>query len=136
MRLEVTTPLACLVETDDVRSLRAEDATGAFGILSGHEDFLTALAVSVVTWRNGRGAEHHLAVRGGLLTVKDGERVAIAAPEAVLGDDLHQLETEVLTQYRRQAAEERAAKADARRLYLATLRRIVRLIRPDLLHEQ
>ena len=52
MRLTVTTPLAIVVEADDVAHLRAEDETGAFGILPGHADFLTALAVSVVTWRD------------------------------------------------------------------------------------
>ena len=46
MKLSVATPLALVVEADDVRHLRAEDDTGAFGILPGHADFLTALAVS------------------------------------------------------------------------------------------
>jgi F-type H+-transporting ATPase subunit epsilon len=55
VRLTVTTPLAIIVEAGDVAHLRAEDETGAFGILSGHADFLTALAVSVVSWRDGRG---------------------------------------------------------------------------------
>ena len=36
--------------------LRAEDDTGAFGILPGHADFLTVLAVSVVTWRDDAAA--------------------------------------------------------------------------------
>ena len=44
MRLTVTTPLAIVAEADDVAHLRAEDDTGAFGILPGHADFLTALA--------------------------------------------------------------------------------------------
>ena len=69
MNLTVTTPLAIVAEADDVAHLRAEDETGAFGILSGHADFLTALAVSVVTWRDRRGTEHHVAVRGGMLEV-------------------------------------------------------------------
>ena len=47
----------------------------AFGILPGHADFLTALSISVVTWRDQAGAEHHLAVRGGMLEVRGGERV-------------------------------------------------------------
>ena len=50
MRLTITTPLAIVVEADDVAHLRAEDETGAFGILPGHADFLTALAVSVASW--------------------------------------------------------------------------------------
>ena len=56
MRLTIATPLAILLETGDVVHLRAEDETGSFGILAGHADFLTALSVSVVTWRGQRGA--------------------------------------------------------------------------------
>ena len=131
MKLTVTTPLAIVVETDDVAYLRAEDETGAFGILDYHADFLTALSVSVASWRDRGGGEHHIAVRGGMLEVRGGATIAIATPEAVLGDDLHRLETEVLARFRRALAEERAARVDAQRLYLAAIRQIYRLIRPE-----
>ena len=80
VRLTVATPLAIVVEADDVAHLRAEDETGAFGILAGHADFLTALAVSVLSWRDDRGAEYHIAVRGGMLEVRDGRTIAVATP--------------------------------------------------------
>jgi F-type H+-transporting ATPase subunit epsilon len=131
VNLTVTTPLAIIVEADDVAHLRAEDETGAFGILSGHADFLTALAVSVVSWRDRRGTEHHVAVRGGMLEVRGGQTIAIATPEAVCGDDLHLLESEVLARFRRQLEEEQAARVDAQRLYLAAIRQICRLLRPS-----
>ncbi len=92
MKLTVATPLALVVEADDVRHLRAEDETGAFGILPGHADFLTALAVSVASWRDAAGAEHHVALRGGMLAVRGGDTIAIASPEAVAGDDLRRLQ--------------------------------------------
>ena len=131
MRLVVTTPLAIVVEADDVAHLRAEDITGAFGILPGHADFLTALTVSVATWRDMAGGEHHLALRGGMLEVRGGAVIAIAAPEAVAGDDLRQLETEVLAGFRRRLADEQAARTDAQRLYLAAIRQIYRFLRGD-----
>lgn len=131
MKLVVTTPLAIVVETAGVAHLRAEDDTGAFGILPGHADFLTALAVSVASWRDAAGAEHHVAVRGGMLEVRGGERIAIASPEAVAGDDLRRLETEVLARFRRRLAEEQAARADAQRLYLAAIRQIARFLRAE-----
>lgn len=131
MNLTVTTPLAIVAEADDVGHLRAEDETGAFGILSGHADFLTALAVSVVSWRDRRGTEHHVAVRGGMLEVRGGQTIAIATPEAVCDDDLDQLESEVLVRFRRQLEEEQAARIDAQRLYLAAIRQICRLLRPS-----
>lgn len=130
MRLTVTTPLAIAVDTDDVTHLRAEDASGAFGILTGHADFLTAIAVSVVSWRNGQGEEHHVAVHGGMLEVRGGGTIAIATREAVAGDDLRRLESEVLVRFRRQLAEEQAARKDAQRLYLAAIRQICHFLRP------
>lgn len=131
MRLVVTTPLAIVAEADHVAHLRAEDETGAFGILPGHADFLTALSVSVLSWRDERGTEHHAAVRGGMLEVRDGNAIAVATPEAVPGDDLHRLETEVLSAFRRGLEEEQAARADAQRLYLAAIRQISRFLRSE-----
>jgi F-type H+-transporting ATPase subunit epsilon len=130
MRLTVTTPLTIVVEAEDVTHLRAEDETGAFGVLPGHADFLTALAVSVVSWRNGAGAEHHLAVHGGMLEVRGGNSIAVATREAVPGDDLHQLEADVLVRFRRQLVEEQTARKDAQRLYLAAIRQICHFLRP------
>jgi F-type H+-transporting ATPase subunit epsilon len=131
VKLTVATPLAVVVEADNVAHLRAEDETGAFGILQGHAEFLTALAISVASWRDDRGAEHHIAVRGGMLEVRSGETITIATPEAVTGDDLHQLEAEVLGGFRRRFAEEQAARTDAQRLYLAAIRQIVRFLRAE-----
>lgn len=131
MKLTVSTPLSIVVDADDVAHLRAEDATGAFGILPGHAGFLTALAVSVVTWRDHRGAEHHVAVREGVLRVHGGNAITVTTHEAVAGDDLGQLESEVLARFRRNLADEQAARVDAQRLYLAAMRRILRYIRPD-----
>jgi len=52
MRLSITTPLSKVIEAEGITYLRAEDETGAFGILPGHADFLTTLTVSVVTEKN------------------------------------------------------------------------------------
>jgi len=128
MKLTVTTPLAIVASAADVAHLRAEDETGAFGILSGHADFLTALSVSVVSWRDHDGAEHHLAVRGGTLEVVDGDTITIATREAVADDDLGRLQREVLARMRRRLEEEQTARIDAQRLYLAAIRQICRFL--------
>ena len=57
MRFTVTTPTAVVEDVDDIRHIRAEDESGAFGILPGHADFVTVLPVSVVMWRAGDGRE-------------------------------------------------------------------------------
>jgi len=127
----VATPLAIVLEADGVVHVRAEDATGAFGILAGHADFVTVLATSVVSWRDQRGIDHHIAVRGGVLKVQQGRTVAIDTREAVLGDDLQQLESDVLVVFKRRVSEEQVARADERRLYLAAVGQIIRYLRPD-----
>jgi F-type H+-transporting ATPase subunit epsilon len=131
MRLSITTPLAVIFDTEGVTHLRAEDETGAFGILQGHADFLTVLAVSVMSWRDAEGEEHHVAVNGGMLEVGNGNRITVATPEAIPGDDLDRLETEVLAAFRRKLDEERVARTDAERLYLAAIRQICRYLRPE-----
>jgi F-type H+-transporting ATPase subunit epsilon len=131
LRLTVTTTLATIAEACDVVHLRAEDETGAFGILPGHADFVTALTVSVATWRDAKGAEHHAAVRGGMLQVEGGQAITIATREAITSDDLHRLETEVIAAFHRKNEEERAASTDAHRLYLAAIRQICRFLKSE-----
>lgn len=131
MNLTIATPLELVVDGADVSHLRAEDETGAFGLLPGHADFLTELAISVVTWRDETGAEHHVAVRGGMLSVRDGAMIKIATREAVPGDDLEHLETEVLDRFRRHISEEKSARTDAHRLYLAAIQQIVTALHPN-----
>ena len=128
MKLLVTTPIAICVEADDVAHVRAEDATGAFGILPGHADFITVLAVSVLDWRDAAGRAHHVAVRGGVLTVRDGERVEVATREAVGEDTLAQLGDAVLERFRAEATAEQESRISATRLHLAAIRQIGRYL--------
>jgi F-type H+-transporting ATPase subunit epsilon len=129
VKLTVTTPFATVLEAD-VQHVRAEDASGAFGILPRQADFLTTLAISVVIFRDANGREHYLAVRGGVLRMMHGEHIVIGTPEAVASDDLRVLETEVLARFHREVEAERAARTDAARLRLAAIRQIIHLLRP------
>lgn len=131
MRLHITTPFATVLDTDEAVHVRAEDATGTFGILRRHADFLTVLGVSVLTWRDGRASEHYVALRGGVLSVRGGSSVTVTTAEAVTGEDLHRLEADVLTRFQHQADEERAAHTEAQQLHLAAIRQIMRLLRPE-----
>jgi len=131
MKLIVATPLATLIDVDGVLHVRAEDRTGAFGVLERHADFLTVLGVSVLSWREATGAEHHVAVRGGMLEVRGGRAVLVATPEAVAGDDLAVLESDVLARFRQRLDAERAARVDAERLRIGAIRQIITLLRPE-----
>ena len=132
MRLLVTTPMEVVIDQHNVSHIRAEDDTGAFGILKGHAEFLTVLKPTVIAWRVGNGtAEHYAAVRGGMLSVKDGDVVQIASREAVASDNLGELEKHALAKYREEIFAEETARSEARRLHVTAIRQIVRYLRPD-----
>ncbi len=128
MRLLVTTPMSVVVDAENVRHVRAEDETGAFGILPGHADFVSVLTVSVITWRNHENEEHNVAVRGGVLTVRDGNVVEIATREAAGEDTLHRLGRAVLERFREEAQAEEKSRLSATRLHLAAIRQIQRYL--------
>lgn len=128
MKLLVTTPTAVIADVRDVRHVRAEDETGAFGILPGHADFITVLAVSVLSWRGRGGDEHHVAVRGGVLTVRDGNAVEVATREAVGEDTLARLGRAVLERFREEAQAEEESRVSATRMHLAAIRQLQRYL--------
>jgi F-type H+-transporting ATPase subunit epsilon len=131
MRLLITTPTTVVVDESDVAAVRAEDESGGFGILAGHTDFLTALAVSVVFWRRTDGTRRYCAVRRGALSITNGSLVAIATREAIAGDDLDHLEHVVLAGFRDGIEAERAARTASLQLQMNAIRQIVRYLRPE-----
>lgn len=124
MRLTITTPLAVLVDSDDIVSIRTEDASGAFGILPGHDDFLTVLQPSVLSYGDTQGGLHHVALRGGVLTVEGGTVVRVATREAYGGDDLDVLEATLRRSVTQAHESELQARTEATRLQLAAIRHI------------
>lgn len=124
MRLRIADPTGVVVD-QEVRSVRAEDSSGGFGILDGHADFITALEISVVSWRLADGSRGHCAVRHGILTVREGTVVNIATREAHIGDSLEQLQASVLHGYRQSREAERAGRTAAARLRMQAIRRMV-----------
>ena len=131
MRLLITTPTAVVIDERDVVALRAEDESGSFGILDGHADFLTALTISVASWRCADGRQGFCAVRPGVLSVANGSQVSIATRAAVVGDDLARLENVVLAQFREALEAERTARTESLRLEMKAIRQIVRYLRPE-----
>ncbi len=131
MRLLITTPTAIILDEASVSSVRAEDDSGSFGILEGHTDFLTALKVSIVSWRGADQRTHYCAVRRGVLTVSGGSEIAIATREAVAGDDLDRLEAIVVGEFRERTEAERSARTESLQLQMKAIRQIVRYLRPD-----
>lgn len=128
MRLRIVTPLSVVVD-EDIDSLRAEDASGSFGVLPGHAPFLTALAISIVSWRRDQ-TEGFCAVRGGVMTISHGAAIDIATREAVAGEDLATLDADVLARFQSDAEEERIEHVETVRLQLHAIRQMISRLHP------
>jgi F-type H+-transporting ATPase subunit epsilon len=131
MRLRIVTPLSVVIDEDGVLALRADDATGSFGIMPRHADFLTSLAICVVSWESSNGMRHYCAVRRGALSVNGGHDIAIATREAVPGDNLVTLDETVLARFRADIETERTEHVESTRLQLNAIRQIMSHLRPD-----
>ncbi len=124
MKLVVTTPISLAVDADDVAYVRAEDETGSFGILPGHADFITTLTVSVITWKDREDRPHHVAVRGGVLIVRQGRFVEVVTREAVGEDTLERLGAAVLERMRKEEQAGDSLRFASARLEIAALRQL------------
>ena len=129
LHLTIATPASVLVDAADVRSLRAEDDSGAFGILPGHADFLTVLPPSVVRWSREGAAMRYCALSGGVLTVSGGYWVAIACRRGAVGDDLGALEARVAAARMSELDADRRARVEQLRLHSRALRQLMRALR-------
>lgn len=130
LHLTIATPSRLLVDREDVGSLRASDASGSFGILPGHADLVTVLPASVVEWRGSDGAWQYCAVRGGVFSVSDGDKVVVACRQGVLGRDLAGLETEVRRAGIAETDADRRARVEQTRLHAQAVRRLLQYLVP------
>ncbi len=131
LHLVITTPAVVLVDDDAVRSVRAEDQSGSFGILPRHADLLTVLPASVVRWRGADEAERYCAIRSGVLTVTGGTDIAIACRLGVLGDDLRTLAARVRAQRAEETDTDSRARIEQMRLHAHAVRQLMRYLRPE-----
>jgi F-type H+-transporting ATPase subunit epsilon len=131
LRLTISTPEAQVVDGAAVWSVRAMDESGSFGILPGHADLLTVLPSSLVRWRTAEGEMHLCAVRGGVLTVSEGDQVAIACREAKLGNRLDALESEIIAARESELEADRRARVAEARMHARAVRHLMRYLMHD-----
>jgi F-type H+-transporting ATPase subunit epsilon len=134
LHLTIATPARVLFDSTEVVALRAEDATGSFGILPGHAAFLTVLAPSVLRWHAADGVVHFCAVKEGVLRVSGGHEIAIACREGVMGasgTSLEVLEAQVDAARAAQIDAVRRARVDETRLHAQAVRQLLRYLRPS-----
>ena len=126
LTLTIATPLEVALSDDAVASLRAEDASGGFGIRPGHADFLTVINAGVLRWRGDAGPWRFCALRGGVLTVTQGRAVDIACRQAVFDDDLATLRARVAETRHAQIDAMRRARMQETRLHARAVRQMMR----------
>lgn len=130
LHLTIATPSRVLVDTPDVFSFRASDASGSFGILAGHAEFLTVIPASVVEWREHDGQWQYCTVRGGVLSVSEGRQIALACREGILGHDLASLEADVCEAGTADVEADKRARVEQTRLHAQAVRQLVRYLVP------
>ena len=122
MRLRLTTPTRVVVDRD-VSYVQSEDASGRFGILPGHEPFLTAVIPSVLVYRYDE-QESYAAVRHGVLRVAE-DAVQVAVRDAVVSRDLAGLQEEIRRAREQTGGRGYRARRSLYQMQLAAWRRLV-----------
>jgi len=85
MRLLLVTPERQLLDTD-IEEVYAPGVLGQFGVLPEHVNFLTALGTGELRYRT-KGADHYVAVSGGVLEVLD-DLVTVLADSAESAEEI------------------------------------------------
>ena len=85
MRLLLVTPERQLLDTD-IEEVYAPGVLGQFGVLPEHVNFLTALGTGELRYRT-KGADHDVAVSGGILEVLD-DLVTVLADSAEFAEEI------------------------------------------------
>jgi len=130
LHLRISTPVKVLVDSEGVRSVRAMDASGSFGILPGHTEMLTVVPASVVEWCEADGRRQYCAVRGGVLTVAEGRRVTVASRQAVCGRSLDELEGVVHEARQADTDADRRARVEQLRFHAQAVRHLLQYLLP------
>ncbi len=126
MRLRLTDPTTLVLDTE-ATYVQAEDASGRFGVLPGHEGMLTALVPGILVYRvleQETERERYAAVRRGVLRVSP-EGVEVAARELVLSENMADLEKEISGRRTFQAARSYRSVRSLYQMQLAAWRRLM-----------
>jgi F-type H+-transporting ATPase subunit epsilon len=122
MDLEILAPDGPVVRTRAV-SVRAADASGQFGLLPGHERFLTLLAPCVILFRGEDGGERYAAADGGVLLLED-DCVRVVTREAVAADRLEDVAAAASGMLEARRREEETARTEFAELQAMLLREL------------
>ena len=130
MRLRVLSPLATILDRQDIVHVQARDDSGAFGIKTGHAPFLTALPPTVVTVHTDRDHAFYIAVAGGILRV-DRDGVLISSPDAAVGEELAPLAARVTAEKAARQQRQTEGHAQERKLQATLIHHLLDSVTSD-----
>ncbi|MFP4477233.1 MAG: F0F1 ATP synthase subunit epsilon [Desulfatibacillaceae bacterium] len=131
MRLRILLPTRVFLDTR-VTKVVAEGSEGAFGILPGHADWVSAIVPGILVYVPEQAEapsrdfveEVFVAVDEGAL-VKVGRDLFVSVRDAVQGPDLGELERTVVEKYMQHDERERTAKTAMARIQAGFIRRFL-----------
>jgi F-type H+-transporting ATPase subunit epsilon len=122
LELEILVPEGVVVR-GRICGLQAADASGRFGILPSHEQFLTLLAPCVLFYRDEEGGDHYAAADGGVLLLEGG-KASVVTREAVAADRLDEVADAAAAMLEARRQRERLARTEFTELQTALLRQL------------
>jgi F-type H+-transporting ATPase subunit epsilon len=120
--LEILVPDGVVVQRR-VSAVRAADASGRFGLLPGHEAFVTLLVPCLLSYREEDGRERFAAADGGVLLL-EADRASVVTREAVVADRLEEVADAAAEMLRKRQERERTARTEFAELQTALLREL------------
>jgi F-type H+-transporting ATPase subunit epsilon len=120
--LEVLVPEGAVVHAR-AAAVQAADASGRFGLLPGHEAFVTLLTPCVLASRDEAGHEHYVAADGGVLLLER-DAVQVVTREAVAAERLEEVADAAKAMLEERRARERLARTEFSELQTALLRQL------------
>jgi F-type H+-transporting ATPase subunit epsilon len=122
LELDILVPDDVIVH-ERITGLQASDASGRFGVLPGHESFLTLLAPCVLLYRDEKGRERYAAVDGGVLVVA-ADRIVIVTREAVTAERLEEVADTAAAMLETRRIREKTARTEFAELQTSLLREL------------
>ena len=123
MKLRILTPTEVIFD-QEVTHVTAEDPTGSLGIRPGHTALVTPLVPGVVMARNAPGQEQYVAVNGGVMLVGN-DTVEIVSRRAVAGTNLQHLTDNVVSEFEKEAQDDKANHTAFEKLRVSFMRGVV-----------
>jgi len=110
---------------ENVRSFVGQDASGYFGLWSGHEAFMTVLARGLHRYQRQDEKWIYLALAGGLLRFEGGQ-LSISSPRFLENEDYRGLAGQLEEELRKESDELSETRASVQHLERELLHRLLR----------